>query len=103
MPTYDLKCTACGREWERLSTIAARYEPCETCGGAVEQQYKHSVQSTVFVPYFDYGLGVQVNSLAERWTHMRRNGLQYRDLPSKGELSARADKAAERRKEEARG
>lgn len=99
MPTYDLRCHGCGREWERWSTIAARYDPCEDCGGAVEQLFKHSVQATPFVPYFDLGLGVQVDSLAQRWKHMRNLKMDYRDKPSKGDLSARTDRAMARRKE----
>lgn len=103
MPTYDLRCLSCGREWERISLIASRRDPCEECGGAVEQVFKHSVQATPFVPYFDEGLGIQVNSFADRWTGMRRAGLQYRDLPSKGDLSARRDRIEERKREERRG
>jgi putative FmdB family regulatory protein len=102
MPSYDLRCTTCGRTWERFSTIAARYDSCEECGGAVEQEFKHSVQSTPFIPYFDFALGVQVSSLAERWRHMRNLHVDYRDKMSAGELSARRDRIEARKREEAR-
>ncbi len=36
-----------------------------------------------FVPYFDMGLGKQINSQAERWKHMKAQGVQY---SSKGEF-----------------
>jgi predicted amidophosphoribosyltransferase len=103
LPSYDLKCQSCGRNWERFSTIAARYDPCESCGGAVTQEFKHSVQATPFSPYFDVALGVHVSSLAERWKHMRNAHVDYRDKLSPGQLSARRDRIEERKKEEARG
>jgi hypothetical protein len=88
-------------------------EPCKVCGlplevgqqGCIKTIRPHEPVLTYhpFIPYFDIGLGVQVNSFAERWTAMRRAGLQYRDLPSAGDLSARRDRIEERRKEEARG
>lgn len=48
-----------------------------------------------FVPYFDVGLGEQVGSLADRWRHMREKNLVDRDLPRKGDLSARLDRQHE--------
>jgi hypothetical protein len=100
LPTYDLHCQSCGKEFERISTIAARYDPC-ACGGAVEQVFKHSVQATPFAEYFDIGLGETVTSFADRWRHMRQKGLQYRDLPAKGELSARRDQIEQQKREQA--
>lgn len=38
MPTYALKCEKCG-VFERMSTIARREDPCDTCGGPVTQTY----------------------------------------------------------------
>ncbi len=102
MPSYDLKCTGCGRAWERWSSIAARYDPCEVCGAAVEQELKHSVQSTVFVPYFDIGLGQQIDSLPERKKAMRNAHMDYRDHPSAGEVSARRDRIHEAQREQAK-
>lgn len=112
MPIYDLRCEGCGRTWERVSTIAERYAPCETCGAGVVQEFKHSVQATPFIPYFDWALGEQVTSLADRWRLMRpqtdgdeisRGKLEYRDKMSKGDLSARQDRLHQQAQERARG
>lgn len=40
MPTYAVKCEACGKEWDRYSTIAHRNDPCETCGAPIERLHK---------------------------------------------------------------
>jgi putative FmdB family regulatory protein len=103
MPSYDLKCTACGRQWERWSTIAARHAPCDTCGGVVEQEFKPSAQATPFVPYFDIALGEEVGSFADRWRLMRQQRVQYRDKLSPGDLSARRDRIEQEQKELSRG
>lgn len=102
MPVFDIRCPTCNRQWERICLYASKYLPCETCGGPVEQAYSHSVQATVFTPYFDIGLGQQINSLPERRKAMRNARMDYRDLPDKGTLSARRDRMEERRKEERR-
>jgi hypothetical protein len=91
----------------------ANVEPCQVCGLPLKigdwpcvstvRPHGRSVQGQVFVPYFDIGLGVEITSLAERKRWMRNLHMDYRDKPTKGELSARADRAHERRKEEARG
>ncbi len=99
MPSYDLKCQSCGKEWERFSTIGARYEPCD-CGGAVEQLHKHSVQGTPFIPYFDFALGEQINSMPERKRAMRNAHVDYRDKMSPGDLSARRDRVHQERQEQ---
>lgn len=99
MPSYDLTCKTCGRQWERFSTIAARYNPCDTCGGEVEQRFEHSVQANPFIPYFDIGLGEHVGSFADRWRHMRQNGLVDREKLRPGDLSARRDRIEEQRRE----
>jgi hypothetical protein len=98
MPIYDRHCLACGRTWERLCLVADRYAPCEVCGGAVEAGYTHSVQSTVFAPYFDFALGQQINSLPERRKAMRNLHLDYRDKMSQGDLSARRDRERDQQK-----
>jgi len=102
MPSYDVKCTACGRTWERWSPIADRYAACDFCSGPVVQEFKHSVQGTPFIPYFDIGLGQQIDSLPERKKAMRNAHMDYRDHPSAGELSARRDRAHEARREQAK-
>lgn len=93
-PDTDL-CTVCGLplevgDWPCVRTI---------------RPHGRSVQNTVFVPYFDVALGVQVDSLAQRWRLMKpemdgdevsRGKLEYRDKMSKGDLSARNDRIHER-------
>lgn len=103
MACYDLKCLGCGRTWERFSLVADRYAPCELCGGAVEQEWKHSVQATVFTPYFDIGLGEYIESLPQRRKLMRDAHMDYRDKMSPGDLSARRDRVEAERQERARG
>lgn len=66
-----------------------------------------------FIRYFDFALGQEVTSLAQRWGFMRgeidqetgerRGQLEYRDKMSAGELSARRDRVEAQRKERARG
>jgi hypothetical protein len=56
-----------------------------------------------FIPYFDFALGVEVTSLAERHKHMRNAHVDYRDKPSKAQLSERAERARHRAKEQAAG
>jgi hypothetical protein len=56
-----------------------------------------------FIPYFDFALGVQVNSLAERKRHMRNAHVDYRDKPSKSQLSERAERKMHERQERDRG
>lgn len=86
--------------------------PCRVCGlplavgeqGCIVTIRPHEpvLQYHPFIPYFDFALGVQVNSHAERWKHMRNAHVDYRDKPSAGELSARKDRVMARRKEEGR-
>lgn len=72
-----------------------------------------SVQTDVFSTYFDIGLGEEVTSLGDRWKGMKeqrdprtgdvvRERLEYRDKMSKGDQSARLDRVAEQRREQAR-
>lgn len=93
---------------------------CERCGteyGVGQSPYCRDAHGFVgryqpFTPYFDVGLGVEVTSLAQRWTLMkgeidresgeRRGQLDYRDKVSPGELSARRDRSESERKERAR-
>lgn len=96
-------CTVCGLP------IAVGEWPC------VYRVRPHgtSVQTDVFSTYFDVGLGREVTSLGDRWAAMRgtmdpesgtvRGQLDYREHPSRGELSARRDRAEAERKERARG
>ncbi len=103
MPRYDRKCKQCGREWERVSTIADRMAPCETCGGEVLEVWKPSVQNAYgFVAYWDYGLGREITGLGDRHQEMRAQHLEYRDKMSKGDMSARHDKIHQAKQEEGR-
>lgn len=106
------------------STFGGICEPAEICAACGEiltvgqSPYCRDGHARVggyvpFTPYFDFALGVQVTSLAERWRHMRgtidpesgrRVGqLDYRDKMSKGDLSARLDRVAQQKREQARG
>lgn len=86
---------------------------CTVCGLPIEigqwpcvktiRPHGKSVQTDVFVPYFDIGLGMQVNSFADRWRGMKETGMQYRDKLRPGDISARRDRIEERKKEERRG
>lgn len=98
-------------------------EPCQVCGkplavgqqGCIVRVVPHEPVGVYhpFTPYFDFALGVEVTSLAHRWSLMkgeidrdtgeRRGQLDYRDKMSAGELSARRDRVEAERKERARG
>lgn len=95
MPRYDVECPKCG-VYERISTMDGRRQPCIRCGSTVEVLITSSTKSKGFEPYFDTGLGAEVTGIGDRHVHMRQNHLDYRDHPSKGEISARADKARDR-------
>jgi len=66
---------------------------------------KHEPPTTYhpFISYFDFALGVEVTSLAERHKHMRNAHVDYRDKLTKGQLAERADRAQQRRQEQDRG
>ena len=87
-----------------------RIEPCTVCGlplqvgqqGCITTIRPHEpvLPYVPFTEYFDIGLGETVTSFADRWRFMRQKGLQYRDLPSKGELSARRDRIEQQKREQ---
>ena len=54
-----------------------------------------------FIPYFDMGLDAHVTSNYQRNKLMKSANADMRDTPSKGALSARIDKASERKKSRA--
>lgn len=56
-----------------------------------------------FIPYFDFALGKQVDSLRERHKLMREAHVDYRDKPSVGQLAERRDRQEQRRQERERG
>lgn len=55
-----------------------------------------------FKPFYDEGLGAQINSLAEWNREMKRKNADLRDPYSPGQMSAYKDKQRERRKAEGR-
>lgn len=83
------RCTVCGLplaigEWPCVTTI---------------KPHGTSVQTNAFAEYFDTGLGMQVTSLGQRKQAMRANKLDYRDLPRRGDLSARRDRIEQQKRE----
>ena len=81
---------------------------CEVCGKPIHIgdwpfcPHGRSVQTAPFASYFDIGLGVQVNSLGDRWAAMREAHVDYREKLSKGALSARLDRIREQQKAQSR-
>lgn len=121
-------CRACAsRGVEELESFL-----CQVCGlpiavgewGCITTIRPHgkSVQTHAFVAYFDYGLGKEITSLGDRHSAMRPEGtqvardrsgqvvaeaegrgrLEYRDLPKRGDLSARREREHQRQQEQRR-
>ncbi len=104
--------------WQVRKLAIPNVEPCQVCGLPLSvgewpcvttiRPHGRSVQTTVFSPYYDVGLGEEVTSLAQRWRLMKkqedgegntiRERLEYRDKMSPGALSARLDRVNEERK-----
>jgi putative FmdB family regulatory protein len=95
MPCYEVRCQSCGTQYERIRTIAERNDPCDTCGGEIEQVFRSSFQSKGFEPYFDHGLGVYVGGQGDINQAMRRAKADHRDPMRPGDQSARKDRIAE--------
>lgn len=80
---------------------------CEKCGAAYgigQSPYCRDGHQPVgsyhpFIGYFDIALGAQVDSLAQRKRLMKAAGVDYRDKMSPGDLSARADRIADQKRE----
>src|SRR5262245_30572206 len=98
-------------EWEVWCPMCGMsYAVCPACGlpytapmsPYCRDNHEAPLEYHPFIPYFDFALGAQVDSLRQRHKLMREAHVDYRDKPSVGELSKRADKANERRREEAR-
>jgi len=85
------RCAACGK------TYAAPQSPYCKDGHEAAGTYHP------FTHYFDFALGEEVTSLAERKRYMRNLHLDYRDKMSAGDVSARRDRVHEQRKEQSRG
>jgi hypothetical protein len=56
-----------------------------------------------FIPYFDFALGKQIDSLAQRHREMRSAHVDYRDKPSKATLGERAERRQHEKQERDRG
>lgn len=98
MPTYDVHCPNCGI-YERFSwKVEQRRDPCEKCGAEVDTVQSLGTKTTGFEPYFDIGLGVDVNGAGDRRAAMRKLNADYREPPSLGDRSARADRINETKK-----
>ncbi len=97
MPRYDIDCPTCGI-YERHTTMDGRRGPCEKCGSEITLLITLSGPTKGFDSYFDQGLGEVVGGLGDRNKLMRESKLDHRDVPSKGEISARRDASHERSK-----
>lgn len=77
---------------------------CQACGAEIHLgdwpfcPHGRTTPYHPFIPYFDTGLGAQVNSLAERWRLMKQHHADYRDHPTAGDISARRDWCEEQKR-----
>ena len=84
---------------------------CVRCGvayGVGQSPYCQDAHDFVagyhpFTPYFDFALGREITSHAERWKAMKELHVDYRDKMSAGDLSARQDRVHAEQKERTRG
>lgn len=97
MPLYEVRCQDCGDQYERILPISERNNPCDRCSGTVDQVFRYSTPQKGFEPYYDEGLGVHVQTKGDINQAMRRLGAREREPLSRGEISARRDRAHERR------
>jgi putative FmdB family regulatory protein len=103
MPLYDYECPECAFEGEQFALMVDRKnQKCPKCSTILLQVYRPTPRYKPFNPYFDIGLGVEINSLAHRKRVMKQQAMDYRDHPSKGDTSARLDKIADRKRYQAR-
>lgn len=103
MPLYEVRCSGCQQQYERILPIAERNNPCVKCGGTVDQIYRYSVPQKGFEPYYDEGLGIHVHTRGDVNQAMRRLGVHEREPMSRGDLSARRDKAEAMKRQRAGG
>jgi hypothetical protein len=87
--TPEHLCSVCGLP------LAVGDWPCV----ATIRPHGKSVQTNAFVTYFDIGLGVQIDSLGQRWRVMKDQHVDYRDKLSRGDLSARRDRIEQQKRE----
>lgn len=105
MPLYDYRCTnhRCDSfdvEFERMTFMVDRHDQkCDTCGDPLEKLDRPTPRYKPFQNYFDLGLGVEVTGRDHHRRLLRDMNAVQRDPPSKGDISARKDWAAQARKE----
>jgi len=68
------------------------------CSPWCKDGHARVIPSPGFEPRFDIGLGRDVTGWGDIKQEMRRKGLDYRDHPSAGDLSARRDRIEESRR-----
>ena len=100
MPLYDYHCPSCDVDLEHFAPMAdRRNQKCPTCGAPLGAPIpKPQPRYVPFHPYFDEGLGVFVTGRNHRRRVMREFNCDFRDHPSRGDESARVDKAYENKK-----
>lgn len=101
MRMIDYHCPGCGMDDEYLvrGDEDPRCNVCRKCGHALEVVVRPQRHYKPFEPYFDEGLGVMVTGKMHRRRVMRDLGMDFKDHMSKGDQTARIDKAMERRRE----
>lgn len=104
-PLYDYQCQRCETEEEIFAPMAERHaQSCERCGEPLRlilrptPHYDPTQQDT----YYDEGLGVEITGRDHRRRVMRDLKCDHRERPRPGDMSARADRCNELRKERAR-
>lgn len=102
MPLYDFECE-CGHTEEKIVPMDERnIQQCPSCRSTLSIAFKPQARYVPFKHYFDLGLGEEITSYAQHQKVMRQQQAVARELPSKGEMSARKDRAMERQKARAR-
>ena len=77
---------------------------CDRCGVAYQIgdwpwcPHGQATSARGFEPHFDMALGAYVTGWGDVHQAMRQHGLDYRDHMSPGDLSARRDRIAQRRR-----
>ncbi len=79
MPFFNYKCCKCGGKGERL-IVSKADRTCIDCDAAIVVGDRvlspyDGISLRSFTPYFDAGLGVQLNSQRERQMIMKERGL----------------------------
>lgn len=103
MPLYAYHCSNCDARLERLVLMDERHsQSCELCGSPLDKQDAPDPHYKPFHNYFDEGLGVAITGRDHRRRVMREMKCDYRDHMSKGDQSARIDRAQAAKAERSR-